>query len=100
MIEQIMRCMCRYIFRFLTADSLFFSVHIYCVLSNVKIDRLVRCFYASALLIKREDEQFLFHPFIDDNDEKVVGPNHLQAYCTFLLVFFFVSMRPFFCIQS
>ena len=47
------------------------------------------------LLIESEDEQLLFHLCIDDNDEKVVGPNHLRAYCTF----FFVSMRPLLCIR-
>lgn len=44
---------------------------------------------------------FLFHPFIDDNDEKVAGPNHLRAYCTYSLspsssFFLFVSTRSFF----
>jgi hypothetical protein len=49
---------------------------------HVKIDRLFRCYY-SVLLIEREDEQLLFHLCIDDNDEKVVGLNHLRAHCTF-----------------
>ena len=39
---------------------------------------------------------FLFHPFIDDdNDEKVVGPNHLRAYRTFFLCLFFSSFFLF-----
>jgi hypothetical protein len=40
------------------------------------------------LLIAREDEQLLFRLFIDDNDEKVVGANHLRAsvHCTFRFI--------------
>jgi hypothetical protein len=40
------------------------------------------------LLIASEDEQLLFRLFIDDNDEKVVGANHLRAnvLCTFRFI--------------
>jgi hypothetical protein len=71
---------------FLDNWSFFFSSNTFIVSSNVKIDRLLRCYY-SVLLIEREDEQLLFHLCIDDNDEKVVGPNHLRAYCIFLFCF-------------
>jgi len=52
------------------------------------------------LLIAREDEQLLFRLFTDDNDEKVVEANHLQAsvHCTFR--FIAASLSLFACIYT
>ena len=49
---------------------------------------LFRLVVIFVLLITREDEQLLFRLFTDNNDEKVVEANHLQAsvYCTFRFI--------------